>query len=77
MSLPEGALLLKKVELLRQNTDYRLLLETAAVVCAQSSELPEQALATAADMVLRPIARDLSNLVRGAKVMLHMYISNE
>ena len=77
MGIPENALLLKKVELLRQSTDYRLLLETAAAVCAQSGELPEQALATAADIVLRPIARDLSSLIKGTKVMLHIYVSNE
>lgn len=75
MSTPENALLLKKVELLQRSTEYRLLLETAAVVCAQSSGLSEDALATAADIVLRPIARDLTSLVRGSKLMLHMYVS--
>lgn len=77
MSTPGNALLLQKIGLLQRSTEYRLLLETAAAVCAQSGELPENALATAADIVLRPIARDLSSLVRGSKVMLHMYISGE
>lgn len=75
MGLPENALILQKIELLRQNTDYKLLLETVASVCSQTSALPENALATAADIVLRPIARDISSQVRGSKVMLHIYVS--
>ncbi len=77
MGVPGDALLLQKLELLRRSTEYRLLLETAAVVCSQSGELPETALAATADIVLRPIARDLSGLVRGSKVMMHVYISGE
>jgi len=77
LGTPADALLEKKIELLRRGTDYRLVLETVAAICQSSSELPENVLASVADAVLRPIARDISSLVRGSKVMLHIYVSGE
>lgn len=81
MGTPPGLLLQKllqkKVDFLRQGTDYRLLLETAASVGQSTSGLPEDVLASIADVILRPIARDISSLVPGSKVMLHIYVSGE
>lgn len=79
MGIPGDALLQKKVELLRQGTDYRLLLETVAAFCSRpgSQMLPEDVLASASDTILRSIARDISSVVKGSKVMLHIYISSE
>lgn len=75
MSVPAGnALLLQKVGLLQRSTEYKLLLETVASICSQSGGLPEDLLATVADIVLRPVARDLSDIVKG-KIMLHIYVS--
>lgn len=76
MAAPVEALLQKKVELLCRSTDYKLLLETAATLCLNDrSGLPENTLAVVADLILRPIARDISALTRGSKIMLHIYVS--
>jgi hypothetical protein len=73
MSVPGIALLQKKMEMLRKNTDYTLLLNTVAAICS-SGRASEENLAAVADEVLRSIARDISH-VSGGKIMLHIFVS--
>jgi len=58
----------RKVDLLRQSTDYQQLLQAASAALLQGLEM-----SAVADAVLRPIAADLSSLNKG-KIILHMYI---
>jgi hypothetical protein len=58
----------RRVELLQQNQEYQQLLQMAYTTLVQGGNL-----ADIADIILRPIAGDLTRLNAG-KVVLHMFI---
>lgn len=71
-------LLQKHLDALRSSPDYRRFLSVVAGVCKQGQLLPEQRLARVADVVLRPIADDLSACAPGNRlVIFHLAVINE
>lgn len=68
----------KHLNAIRQTTEYKLFLQAVARSCRAKGSRPEENLARVADVVLRPMARDLSACCPGNKVIIfHMMAMNE